>query len=422
MSFGNNSTNQDALLKNLYNKGNIQTTIEVDHPFHAMLKKREDVDGRYFVYPLHFAAGQGRSADFATALAMASLSGESMVDFLVPLQENSAVANVATKLIAQSKGKDGAFLDIVSLIADKQLMNFGNDLARSEFRTSDGNIGQIGSISGSTVTMLVAADITNISVGMQLDLATSKTATKKAYGSGSHGLYVVKRSVSAGTFDVGTSPVPGGTTCDVTSAVDGIPTALANDYVFVTGDKGVKMNGFQDWIPYGAVASNDSFLNVNRSVDQTSLAGSYLDGTSSATVTSAIQDGIAQVGNVGGKLTHAFMSHSKFMQLSKEVTAQVRLAEVKVSQTIGFEGIEVAGSTGSVICLPDRSCPANTIAGVNIDSWELLSVDPAVHLWDEDGKSWLRSSTQNGMELRFYSFCNMLCTDPRQNINIRVSA
>lgn len=427
MAFGNNSTSDDALLKNLYSDDKVTKALFMKNKFMAMLPKNEEVPGRYFVNPLVVSSGQSRSAKFSVAQSMAALSGELVVDFQVPLIENHADATVASKLIAQTQTDKGSFLRAVALIADDQLINFGNDLSVSLYRTSDGSRGQIDAsttLSGATLVLKNAKDVLNFEVGMQLDLASANTGTTvKAYGSNNHGLYVSSVNYSAGSLTVGTSPTansaaPAG---GIQDAADGIPTAAAGDYIYVTGDKSLKLNGFQDWIPFGAVASNDSFLNVNRSANQVRLAGNYLDGTAGQSLVGTLEDAINQVGEQGGELTHFFMNYKQFGLLAKELVGKVQISKTPLDDEIGFESIAIVGSTGTVVCLPDRACPSNTICGVNLDTWELLSVGKAVHVWDEDGKVWLRSPSDSGMEIRFYSFCNLMCKDPRQNINVRVN-
>ena len=424
MAFGNTSTSDDALLKELYSDEAVQKALFVENKFFSMVPKNENAPGRHYIHPIVVGAGQSRSATFSTAQSMAGLTGEQIVDFQVGLLENHADANVQSKLIAQTSSDKGAFLKAVALIADDQLINFGNDVSVSLYRTSDGNRGQIDStttLASSSLKISPLKEVLNFEVGMQLDLASSKTASKRAYGSNGHGLYVTAVDYVQGILTVGTSPVAGGTACNITDAADGIPTAQTGDFIFVTGDKGLKLNGFQDWIPYGGVASNDSFLGVNRSSNPVRLAGNWLDGTGGQSLVATLEDAISQVGEVGGKLDTMMCNYKQFSQLAKELVGKTQITKVSVDGELGYESIEIIGATGPVRVIPDRSCPSTLIAGMNLDKWELLSVGKAVHVWDEDGKVWLRSPTDSGMEIRFYSFCNLLCKSPRDNINIKVN-
>ena len=116
------------------------------------------------------------------------------------------------------------------------------------------------------------------------------------------------------------------------------------------------------------------------------------------------------------------MSPAQYRELAQAQGAKVQLVDVVVSPTLGFKGIQVVGhSAGPVICLPDRNCPAGLIAGINRDSWKLISVGKVVHTWQDDGKVWLRVYNGSGMEIRFYSLANLVCKEPRNNINIKVN-
>ncbi|HXI52376.1 MAG TPA: hypothetical protein VNH84_12755, partial [Candidatus Saccharimonadales bacterium] len=138
-----------------------------------MLPKSEDVTGRHYNWPIVVASGQARSAAYSEVSTAEALSGEVTKVFQIALTENFANANVSSRAIAETSNDKGAFLRAVSLIADNQLRNFGNDVAIAAYRTHDGNRGQVGSIgtpsggvANSQVTMKVIDDILNIEVGM----------------------------------------------------------------------------------------------------------------------------------------------------------------------------------------------------------------------------------------------------------------
>jgi hypothetical protein len=193
------------------------------------------------------------------------------------------------------------------------------------------------------------------------------------------------------------------------------------NYIYQSGDKGLSFNGFQDWIPYGGVTSADSFQGVNRSLSALQLAGSYLNGTGGQ-LEEILEQAIANVVRYGGKLTHFLMSPAQYRQLAQAQGAKVQLINVMATPQIGFKGIQVVGhSSGPVVCLPDRNCPPGLVAGVNRDTWKLISVGKVIHVWQDDGKVWLRSTSNSGMEIRFYSLANVVCSQPRSNVNIAVN-
>lgn len=426
MAFGNNSTSADALLKEFYSDKEVERALFKDHVLFGLLPKQEDVSGRHYVEAIVVGTGQGRSATFATAQSQAALSGETVLDFMIPLVENHEVANIASKLISQAPNKGpGAFLKAVSLIADNQLQNLGNDISISIYRGADGSRGTIGSattIAGSVLTFANASDALNFEIGMQLDLAAAVTGGVRAYGSANHGLYVIAVDYSKGTLTVGTTPVAGGTACNISDTTNGIPTAAVGDFVFAAGDYGLRFSGLSDWLP-ATVASNDSFMGVNRSSNRVRLAGTFYDARNGQSLCSALENGMALVAQQGGTTSHWLMSHPKMSQLSQELGAKAQLVDVKSTNAqVGYTGIRIAGAKGVAICLADPHCPSDRMYGLDIDTWSLVSQGKMARVWQEDGLVWLRSATAAGMEIRFYSFGALACSNPRSNIAVQTTA
>ena len=431
-SFGNtvgspstyvNQETGDAILKEFYSDDGVTNMIYADNPWLALIPKKEDVTGRFYNQPVVASAGQGRSRSFVQAQNAASTaagsnstftSGEAIFDYQVKKVENHADANIASQLIAESSSSKGAFLDMVRLIADDQLQNIANDTALSLYRQADGSRGQVGgSVAGTTLTFQNPADAINFSLGMWLDFSATNSGTSTTFAS----------TASAYCQIVAIDQVGGVATVAFSSGTNTLTanSVAVGNYIYQSGDKSLAMNGFKDWIPYGGVTSSDSFQGVNRSLSPVQLAGSYLDGTVGQ-LEEVLEAAIASVTRFGGKLTHFLMSAAQYRQLAQAQGAKVQLINVMATPQIGFKGIQVVGhGSGPVVCLPDRNCPSDLIAGVNRDTWKAISVGKIVHTWQEDGKVWLRSPSASGMEIRFYSLANVVCKEPRSNVNIKVN-
>lgn len=425
--FGNNTVSGDSLLKTHYDPQGVTDLIAQKNVFYGMVPKKKGIVGRTFNHMVNYGAGGGRSSDFPTAQAMSQLSGNTLAQFAVNLLSNHKVSRISADLIEESEGDAGAFLEAVTMVSDSDLLSFGNDVAISLYRGTSGARGQISSsttLGSAALQLSVLSDVDQFAVGQQLDLAQNQTTGSiRAHGSNGHGLYIVAIDNTQGIIYVGTSPSPNGTQCNITDAADGIPTAAVGDWIYVAGDRNAAVNGFSDWIPFGALPSNDLFNGVNRFANQTMLAGSWLDASSGAQQLSAVlQDAGAQVARAKGELTHYFMNHKHFADLSKELTSGKLINVPSTSVNVGYQGIEFATGAGKVVCMADRSMPANAIYGMNINSVELLTVNEPVYAWAKDGKIWLRTSDNAGMEIRFYSKLNLRVKKPNDCINIRVAA
>jgi hypothetical protein len=430
MGFGNdavvnsiqlNEGQADAILKEIYSDDGVTDEFFRDNPFFALMPKKEDVTGRYYEQPVWASAGQAQSRTFGASTSgpglqsEAAISGEAPYTYLVPKVENMAVANISSKLIAETSSTKGAFVDMVRAIADNQMQQLINDTSIGLFRGADiskGNVG--GSVAGTVLTFANPADAVNFELGQFLEYAALNTGTSvRALASNNTDCHITKIDYVGGTATVAWTG-------------SGTQTLTANnvavgDYVYRAGDKSLGFNGFTDWIPYGGVTSADSFLGVNRSAQAVRLAGSYLDGTQ-GNLEEVLEKAINQCARFGGKLTHFIMPYGQYTALANSQGSKVQIVNVKTGDAdIGFEGIEITGANGRVVCLPDRYCPSTLIAGVDINTWKLISVGKAVRTWQYDGKVWLRSYNANGMEIRFYSLANLVCREPRSNLNIRVN-
>ncbi len=420
MAIGNTPTTIDALLKEYYDDGALVNETYIDNPLWARMSKQEsvgNVTGRHFVHPVVFATSQGRSRTFSRAQARGTATNEQSVDFLVPRVTNYQLATVQTEAVLQTKGDRGAFVDILTLITDNAVRNLGLAQAHSMYGNGSESIGQVGSISTSVVTLLKTDQSLNFEVGMELDLAAAEVSGGvEAYGSNSHGLYVIKVDRVANTFTVGTAA---GVAVNVTDSADGIPTAAANQFIFVRGDRNLGMQGVQAWIPYGGVTTSDSFLGVNRSTDPVRLAGNYLD-TSQLAIEDAFIQAANNVAKQGGKLTHFFIPYNKYAQLLKSQSAKVTIIE-EVNPDISFEGLQVLTAKGPVLVMPDRNCPSDKMFGLDINSWAYTHVGDPVQMFNLDGNTWLRQASDDGLEIRFFSMGNLVCRVPAHNITMLCS-
>jgi hypothetical protein len=426
MAFGNTVSSADALLKNLYSDDEVENALFEDHPFFGMVPKDEKSVGRQFEFPVVIGAGMGRSASFTVAQTMAGLTGEIVRKFNVTLVSNHADATASSEIVMESQSNEGAFLQMVQLIGDDQLSNFGTDVAKSLFRNGSGSRGVISTattIASSSLKLTNPLDILNFEVGMQLDVAAAEVSgSTRAYGSGAHGLYVSAVNYDTFTLTIATTPVPGGTPVNMNDATDGIPTIAHGDFIYCKGDRNSKISGVEAWIPYGGPSAT-TFFGVDRTVNPTRLAGRYLDGTAAYTIGAILEDAIAKVYTVGGKITHFFMTPRAFAEFSKELGSKAQLVDVSSTNAqIGYTGIKVAGGKGTVVCVPDPDCPSDRIYGVNMAKWQLRSIKKAVHIWELDGKVWLRAPSDSGMEIRFFSMAQLVCKSPRDNITIKITA
>lgn len=432
MAAANSVSSFFAELKELYTGDAIPNMVEQDNVLFGIIKKEEDWEGKYVSKPVALAAGQGISADFPTAQAMSLISGDTHKQFqILPVIKHSLVT-VSTEVILASMSSKGAFLKATTSVIDNGLKNFANNISRSIYRGADGTLAQISSATNfgsSTLILATPADADSFNIGDQLDVVSSTTASAiEARGTNGHGLYISAVDRIGGKLSVAILPQAGATPCNINDSANGVPSAASGYYLVKAGDYGAPtarklLSGYQSWVPLVTPTSGDSFFGVDRSVDPVYLAGQSLDATSlGLTLMATLEIAIANVQRVGGTINTAMMNPVTFGKLNQELMGKQQLTMVdKPDGRVGYEGIKIVGATGPVVCLPDRTCPSNMIACMDKDKWVIGSVGKVVDTWDLDGRDSLRQSAASGIEVRFVSYANMYCEEPRCNVNIKIN-
>lgn len=404
-------TSFDAALKEYYTDDAVENMVYKDNPFFALVPKMEEFFGRNLPVPIIYGNPQGRSANFGRAQTRGQISNTAVKQFTLTRVKDYAVATIDNETIEASKNDSGAFLEAATVEIDGAIQSLTRSLATAQYHSGYGDIGVIGSISTTTITLATTEDVTNFEIGMELDLSASQAAnTLRAYGSSGNGLIItgVNRSTGVLTFAY-----------NVTDATNGIPTATAADYIFVRGDRQnsatpsrLKLAGLEAWIPYTSPSST-TFFGVDRSVDPTRLGGQRLDGTSMP-----IEEGLITlatlIGREGGSPTHCFLNFSKYADLEKSLGAKVQYVDLKMGD-IGFRGIRINGPKGEIKVLPDQNCPLNRAYILQLDTWKHCSLGKPVRVIDTDGLKMLRQVGSDGVEVRYGYYANLRCNAPSFN-------
>jgi hypothetical protein len=255
------------------------------------------------------------------------------------------------------------------------------------------------------LTLKYIEEVTNFEVGQVIVIYSAKTA-----GS----LRISDTGVNS--FEIlNVDRVNGVLTLEGDHAV--ASTIAANDYIFVSGDRGLGISGLEAWVPYTAPTSTP-FFGVDRSVD-TRLGGLRKDG-SALPIEEALIDADTMVAREGFAMDHYFMSHKKLGELKKALGSKVQYVDLKANASVSFRGVMVDGARGPIKCVADQSCPDNRIYGLKLDAWKLYSLGQAVRVLDTDGLQMLRQASDDGVEVRYGFYGNLGCKAPGANIVINV--
>ena len=392
-----------AALKQHYTNERIENMVYKDNPFLAMVSKYEQFGGENLKLPIKYGIPQGRSATFSDA--QANKTNSQLKAFLLTRVADYSLASIANETIEASKGNANAFMEAATFEIDGAIESATRSLAIGLFGDGGGSIGRVDTtVTGTTLTLNTAQDITNFEVGMQIDFYT--LATGGAIRAGGP-LTINSVNRDAGSMVLATS-------------MTGITSITALDFIVPEGDYDLKVSGLKAWIPSTAPTSGDSFFSVDRSADSTRLAGIRFDA-SSLPLEEGLIGAAARVAREGGKPDVCFINYNNFADLEKALGSKVSYIDQKVNPEIGFRGILIHGPRGPIKVIPDQNCPNNVAFLFQLDVWKLYSLGKSPKILDSDGLKFLRESTADAVEVRVGYYAQLGCRGPGYNARIALS-
>jgi hypothetical protein len=392
-----------SALKSHYTNDTVENMVYQDNPTLAMISKMEDFGGKNLPIPIIYGNPQGRSASFIKA--QANKTNSQLKDFVLTRAKDYSLASIDNETIEASKGNANAFMEAATTEIDGAIHSAARSLAIAMFGTGSGVIGQIAVATDITTNLIQLQSIesvTNFEVGQTLAVSATN---------------------GGGTVRAGTAVVTGvdrdlGQVTVNAPLNTAIPAVADLDFIFIDGDYDQKIKGFAAWLPATSPAPSDNFFGVNRSSDATRLAGIRYNGTA-LPIEEALINAASRVAREGGKPTHCVMSYSKYAQLEKELGTKVRYMDLKVTNFVGFRGIEVNGPRGIIKVYADQNCPADVAYMLQLDTWKLYSLGKAPKILDTDGLKMLRDSSADSVEIRVGYYAQLATRGPGFNARIQ---
>lgn len=404
-----------AALKQRYPDWMIKKQTYKNRPLYALLPKFEDFSGDVIKFPSYWGNPQNVSATFSTANA---ISSNSKLDaFLVTRKKMYSMGKVSNEVMEASKGNAAAFMSAIETEVNGALDSLANAISQVLAKTGTGSLAQVKSatVPSTTITLARPEDAVYFEVGMQL------VASAADAGSPVEAQYttVTRVNRNAGTLVVDTD-------------VSGLGTPwLADWYIKRRGDSNAVISGLLGWMPYENRAATlaSTWYGVDRQQDDVRLAGVVYDATA-ATIEEGLVDGLNFSANAGGgKFDYLFVNPMDFSTLEKSLGSKVQRVQVsteivegeKVMAALGFNALEIYYEGGSVKVLSDRYIPKNYCFAMQMDTWKLCSLGPCVRLFKGDGLDMLRSSNDDAVEFRCFSYANLYNTAPGCNAVIKIA-
>lgn len=407
MASGLTLTTFDALTKDYYNNQRVYDLTYHNRPFLAMVPKDTTFGGRQMPLPLTVSNPQARSATFSQAKARSTLSTTLPKAFDLTAIQDYSLGTVSNFALESTKKDKHAHAAALKTEMDGAQNSLANSVAISLTRGSSGAVGQVlaePTEAGDTVlTMKFESDITTIEVGQIVNIWSAESGgTQRLFATGVTDGTVKSVNRSTGVF-----------TIEETYASTG--TIAANDFIFMAGDRGLKLAGLSSWIPFTAPGAT-SFFGVDRTADTTRLAGIRYDGTND-NIEQALIKLLHRISREGGGAPDVIlMNFDNLQDLILTLGSKVQYINVTVPHVAaGFFGVQILGPTGAVKVFADPFMTHNFAYALTMNTWKLCTIGEAIKLSDTDGNSTLRQSDDDGIEFRYRFYGNLGCLAPGHN-------
>lgn len=397
-------SNIQTVLKNLWPQNRVENEVYPDHPFLSRITKDENFVGTDIKLVVRIGDGQGRGVTLTSAQSRAS--APQYRRFSLTRSKNYQVFRIEGEAIEAAKNDVGSLVRTLDDEIKGSINNITKDLAVNMFRGRSGNIGSIGSVVGgppATITLSNVADVTSFEVGMILVAsATSTGANRNTPATAT--ITKVNRATGVLTFADGTFA--------------GTNWAAA-DFLSVSGDNannsgsGNKALGLADWLPVTDPSGGENFLDVDRSVDRTRLAGIPLDISSYLPEEGALY-AVMECDRNGARPRDFVVNHTDYQSVLNSLGTKA-VTKYEGTGQVGFQTIQINGPKGPVSMYLDQDCPAGVGYCLDMRAWKLYSLGPAPKMLELDGLPMLRLTDDDAYEGRMGYYANLGCTAPGFN-------
>ncbi|MDE2104970.1 MAG: hypothetical protein KGL39_47470 [Patescibacteria group bacterium] len=395
------------LTKRLYPDG-LEEILYKKVPTYGVLSKWKNFtnEGKFLVWK--YATGGGASSVFANA--QANKGASSFKRPFIQRSKEYALASMDGEFLDATSGNPEAIAEGFKVAMDDALYNVSRAVGFNMFRNGGGARAQLAAsgaittttVSNDTLTLTSDSSMQGIEKGMWLNAAATD-GTSGSVLSGKVQVLAVDRV--AKTIQV---------TTDVTVS---IPTIGNSYYLFRDGDFGNVMKGFQAWVPDSAPTVGDSFFGIDRSSDPTRLGGLRYAPTS-GTIQEILVAASALAYDHGAEPDLVVLNPLDMANLINQVGSKATIPVKTDKPNIGYSGVELYGAAGRMTIMSDPSCQRHKAWMLTSDTWEIWCLGEVPRVLNRDGQETLREANADADELRVGGYLQMVCFNPRDNVNI----
>jgi hypothetical protein len=390
----------DAFVKVLYSGTVPGDVAQKDSIGLNLIPKKGGFVGKNRPVPVMFGNPQGRSRNFSKGKANAS--GSESVEFTLTRTKDYGFVTIDAEAILSAKKDLGAFKDEKKAEIDGMLEEMGSSASRGLYRNKYASIGVRGSVSGEVITLLDPTTAYHFSKNMVIGAATAgDESVLRVVGA------PALRTITAVDADAGTITLPAGGVASITAFAD-------NDFLHVDGDHGVGLHGFAAWLPLDAPTPGDSHFGVDRSDEVRKLSGVRRNKPNDP-IWVNIMKVADECATLKGRPNVALINHRKYTEMVQELGSRAQHVTGKIGE-MGFTGIKINYSKGSVVVIGDPDCPSELGYVLDMRTWTFHYLGSAfIHMVDDDGRTSMRINDEDGIEIRIRNFGQPACNAPGKN-------
>ncbi len=376
-----------AILRRRYQSGVSQAQFTKFSVFNE-IEKKTDWTGDDYAISIETESPQGVGPDIPSAQAAAAQS--KFYRAVITRKEYYGLVRIKGQALRTATLKnDGALVDLWTHELDgieMTVLKHGEILAMG---TGNGVLGTISSGSGTTeITLTVAEDVNNLSVGMRVQLVNDTTlspTTRTGFGV----ITALNRASGKATLGAAWST-------SITGATDGDSIVRYGESA-VAGENTVPA-GWRSWLVGGS--SPGTFKSLARNDDPVRLASQSLDMTGLPMAEAIIDlESLIQIQGHEPKLK-LVCNPRDMRQVKKTLYGKVAFSSGGGTPTIGFDGANWQGNNGTISVLTSPFCPKNNVTLKRMDKFALYSAGPAPMPMNFGKENMITLATDDAAEAR----------------------
>lgn len=364
------------------------------------VQKSYDFTGRQMFKPVpqSFAGGVG-SGTLPTA------NYEAVEDAILTAKKVYATCSIDRETIKASANDEGSFVRATKHVTQKTVESYMRNTSRILFNGYD-NTTNTGSIAAGDATTNVTGAGTAGNPYIVVLASTTKEANIEEKDYWNYDAETTLLEVAA--YNPTTRAVSlVGTSVGLAALVAAPGPMLATVYFYMQGSRGNDPLGLKAILR----ATTGSLYTIP--VTRRWQAGSLVNAAGAGITTDMMNADMLEIerkcGKVPNLIVTSFTQYRKIMNLMEDMkTYNLPARSSDLKGLVSFKGLEFMSSAGSVGIFPERFVDNDSIYYLN-DNFLEICHRPGFGWFDDDGTTFLRSSTADSYEARYGGYWEMYC-------------